>query len=339
MGKRILLTGGAGFIGSHTFVALAEAGHEVTILDSFENAHRDVPGRLAQIVGQPVDVIECDIRDARALDGAFSGRGFDAVVHFAARKSIAEGEADPVGYYQSNCTGLINVVAAMRAHDVNAIVFSSSAAIYGNTDRVPIREDDAVAPMNTYARTKAIGENILTDVARSDPGFIVGILRYFNPVGAHPSGLIGEDPSQPPSNLVPVIARVANGELPELMIYGNDYPTPDGTGVRDYIHVSDLARGHVLSLEALLTRGQGHLVNLGTGRGHSVLEVLDAYQDICGRKLAHQVVARRQGDAAVSFADVSLARDVLGFEAQHDLRAMCESNWRFSRRSASPAGG
>ena len=339
MSARILLTGGAGFIGSHTYAALAEAGHDVTILDNFENAHRDVPERLSLITGQPVEVVECDIRDADGVMAAFDGRGFDAVVHFAARKSIPESEADPVGYAQSNCSGLVNVVTAMRAHGVNAIVFSSSAAVYGNTDQVPIREETPLAPMNTYARTKAFGEGFLSDVARSDPAFHVGILRYFNPVGAHPSGLIGEDPSQMPTNLVPVIARVATGQLEELLIYGGDYPTPDGTGIRDYIHVQDLAHGHVLSLDALLTRAEGHLVNLGTGRGYSVQEVLASYEAACGRKLAHRIVGRRAGDAAISYANVDLAQEVLGFSARHGLQEMCESNWRFFRRNHQRADG
>ncbi len=333
MSKHVLLTGGAGFIGSHTYVALTEAGYDVTILDNFENARRDVVDRLAQITGQPARLIECDIRDGDSVMSAFAARNFDAVVHFAARKSIPEGEADPVGYYQSNCSGLINIVQAMKAHGVKVIVFSSSAAVYGNTDRVPIAEDCVLAPANTYARTKKFGEEFLAAVAGADPEFTVGTLRYFNPVGAHASGLIGEDPSQPPTNLVPVIARVVNGQLPELMVYGGNYPTPDGTGIRDYIHISDLTRGHVLSLEALLSRNQSHLVNLGTGQGHSVLEALETYGAVCGRDVPYQIVDRRPGDAAVSCADVSLARDVLGFETQHDLRAMCESNWAFSGKN------
>jgi UDP-glucose 4-epimerase len=331
MGKRVLLTGGAGFIGSHTYVALVAAGYDVTILDNFENSRRDVPDRLALITNMPTQVVECDIRDAEGLSNVFADQQFDAVVHFAARKSIPEGEADPVGYYQSNCGGLINVVEAMRNHGVNSIVFSSSAAVYGSPENIPITEDTVPVPENTYARTKLIGEQFLSSVADSDPEFKVGILRYFNPVGAHTSGLIGEDPSQPPSNLVPVIGRLAMGQMSELMVYGGDYPTPDGTGIRDYIHIADLANGHILSLNALLTKKQSHLVNLGTGTGHSVLDVLKNYEAVSGRNLDYKIVDRRQGDAAVSYAETELARRTLGFETQHDLKSMCASNWAFAK--------
>ena len=255
MARRILLTGGAGFIGSHTYVALAEAGYSVTILDNFENAQEDVPDRLEQITGAKVPVIRADIRDAAAMTAAFAG-GFDAVVHFAALKSVAEGEADPMGYFRANCGGLMTVVEAMRAAGTSRIVFSSSAAVYGNAEEMPITEDTPVAPESNYARTKVFGEEYLQAIAKADPDFQVGILRYFNPVGAHGSGLIGEDPALPPTNLIPVIARVARGELAELQVFGSDYPTPDGTGVRDYVHVMDLARGHVKSLDALFS-GQG----------------------------------------------------------------------------------
>lgn len=328
MNKRILLTGGAGFIGSHTYVALVEAGYAVTILDNFENARTDVIDRLQQLTGAGVPVIKADIRDAEAMKQALA-QGFDAVVHFAARKSIPDGEADPAGYYRSNCTGLMHTAEAMLAAGVHRIVFSSSAAVYGDADQMPITEETTVAPENTYARTKAFGEDYLQALNRAHPEFFVGILRYFNPVGAHGSGLIGEDPAQPPGNLVPVIARVATGDLAQLKIFGDDYPTPDGTGIRDYIHVEDLARGHVLSLNALFDQNKSHLVNLGTGQGHSVREVLETYQIICGRDLAFDTVARRPGDAAISYADVTRARDLLGFEARHGLETMCASSWAF----------
>ncbi len=327
--KKVLLTGGAGFIGSHTYVELIAAGYDVTILDNFENARRDVPDRLAQITQKTTKLIECDIRAEAHVEAAFRGQGFDAVVHFAARKSIAEGETDPLGYHQTNCNGLVNIVAAMQTHGVKAIVFSSSAAIYGSPDQMPIGEDTPPAPQNAYAWTKLFGEEFLDRMRRADPALKTGILRYFNPVGAHASGLIGEDPSQPPANLVPIIARVASGDLAELTVLGDDYPTPDGTGVRDYIHIGDLARGHVLSLDALLGQGRSHLVNLGTGRGYSVMEVLRSYAEVSGRAIPHRIVPRRSGDAATSFAQTRRAREILGFEAEHDLRSMCDSNWRF----------
>lgn len=330
MKKRVLLTGGAGFIGSHTYFALVSAGYDVTILDNFENAQKTVPARLEEITGTPTKLVECDIRDGEAVMAAFAGRDFDAVVHFAALKSVPESDADPLGYHQTNCTGLIHVAAAMQAHGVNAIVFSSSAAVYGSTDKTPIAEETPPAPQNVYARTKLFGEEFLTSMAAANPALRTGILRYFNPVGAHPSGLIGEDPSLPPTNLVPVIARVANRQLDKLMVFGGTYPTPDGTGIRDYIHVLDLAEGHVLSLNALLKKGQSHLVNLGTGRGYSVLEVLRAYEQVVGRSIPYEVVDRRPGDAAVSYAKTDLAKSLLGFEARHDLKSMCQSNWAFS---------
>lgn len=330
MSRAVLLTGGAGFIGSHTCIALVEAGYDVTILDNFENARRDIPDRLAEILGRRVAVAQGDIRDADAVLAVTRKTRFDAVVHFAGRKSVPESVADPLGYYRSNCNGLINVVAAMRETDVTNIVFSSSAAIYGAPRTVPIDEDTPPAPQNPYAETKLFGETVLRAMARAHPELKTGILRYFNPVGAHSSGLIGEDPSLPPSNLVPVIGRVATGALPKLMIFGGDWPTPDGTGIRDFIHVEDLARGHVLSLEALLNRGASHLVNLGTGIGYSVLEVVRTYAEICGRALPYEIVDRRPGDAAMSYAATARAQQVLGFQARHDLRAMCASNWAFN---------
>ena len=330
MKKNILLTGGAGFIGSHTYAALVDAGYAVTILDNFENARRDVPDRLSQITGEVVPVIEADIRNCEAIQAAFEAHDFDAVVHFAALKSVPDSEVDPVGYYNSNCTGLINIVDAMLANGVENIVFSSSAAVYGSAANMPLTETSPCAPDSCYGATKLIGEEFLTRVAKAHPNVKTGILRYFNPVGAHPSGLIGEDPSQPPGNLVPVIARVVRGELDALSIFGGDYDTPDGTCIRDYIHVLDLARGHVLSLDALLNKGESHLVNLGTGRGNSVREVLNTYSDVISRDIPHSIVDRRPGDPPASYAATNRAREVIGFEAKHSLRDMCESNWAFS---------
>ncbi len=332
MPKHILLTGGAGFIGSHTYVALCEAGYDVTILDNFQNAQRDVPARLSQLVGRTTPVIEADVSDADAVTDAFRTHDFDAVVHFAALKSVPDSESNPVEYYRVNATGLINITRAMQETNVNAIVFSSSAAVYGAAPEMPLTEETPGAPTSTYGATKLFGEDFLTRVATAHPEFKTGILRYFNPVGAHGSGLIGEDSSQPPGNLVPVIARVARGEIAELTIFGDDYPTPDGTCIRDYIHVLDLARGHVLSLDALLNRSESHLVNLGTGKGNSVLEVLRAYSDVLGRELPHKIVGRRPGDPPVSYAETARAQAVLGFEARHGLHEMCQSNWSYFSR-------
>ncbi|WP_299847857.1 UDP-glucose 4-epimerase GalE [uncultured Paracoccus sp.] len=336
MSRRVLLTGGAGFIGSHSYVALVEAGFETVILDSFANAHRDVPERLARITGRPTPVIEADIRDSIAVQKAMDGGRFDAVVHFAALKSVPGSEADPVGYYDVNVGGLVNVVCAMQAHGISRMVFSSSAAVYGEAEVMPVTEDSPVRPQNVYARTKLVGEDFLAAVRRANPDFALGILRYFNPVGAHESGLIGEDPGQPAGNLVPVIAQVAAGRREKLMIFGDDWPTPDGTAIRDYIHVEDLARGHVQSLERLLQPGGegSHLVNLGTGRGHTVREVIDCYEKVSGQPIRAEIAPRRAGDAAISYADTGRAERLLGFRATRDLASMCASNWAFMRAKA-----
>jgi UDP-glucose 4-epimerase len=336
MTGRVLLTGGAGFIGSHSYVALVEAGFDTVILDSFQNARRDVPDRLEQITGRPTQIIEADIRDKMAVQKAMKHGDFDAVVHFAALKSVPDSETDPIGYYDVNLGGLVNVTRAMQAHGVTRMVFSSSAAVYGEAEVMPVTEDSPVRPQNVYARTKLVGEEFLAAVQRATPGFALGILRYFNPVGAHPSGLIGEDPGQPAGNLVPVIAQVAAGQREKLMIFGDDWPTPDGTAIRDYIHVEDLARGHVLSLQRLMQPGNAgsHLVNLGTGQGHTVREVIDCYQQVSGEAIRAEIAPRRAGDAAVSYADTRRAQQILGFRATRDLASMCASNWAFMRAKA-----
>jgi UDP-glucose 4-epimerase len=321
---KILLTGGAGYIGSHTYLALIEAGFEVVILDNFSNAKSDVPNRLQDIAGQMVEVFQGDVLNRADLDNVFADHKIDGVVHFAAKKAVGESVAKPLDYMHNNIGGLLNLLAAMEAADVRRIVFSSSATVYGDTIIQPIPEDHARTYTSPYAFTKIAGEQILEQLPDT---WAVGILRYFNPVGAHKSAMIGEDPEDIPNNLVPFIAKVATGELAELKVFGDDYDTPDGTGVRDYIHVEDLADGHVLSIKSLLETGKSHTVNLGTGEGSSVLDVLAAYSEACGQDLAHTIAPRRDGDVAVLTARPEQAKAQLGFEAKRSLADMCKSSW------------
>jgi UDP-glucose 4-epimerase len=321
---KILLTGGAGYIGSHTYLALVEAGFEVVILDNFSNAKSDVPNRLQDIAGKMVDVFQGDVLNRADLDDVFAAHKIDGVVHFAAKKAVGESVAKPLDYMHNNIGGLLNLLAAMDAADVRRIVFSSSATVYGDTIIQPIPEDHARTYTSPYAFTKIAGEQILEQLPDT---WAVGILRYFNPVGAHESAMIGEDPEDIPNNLVPYIAKVATGELAELSVFGDDYDTPDGTGVRDYIHVEDLADGHVLSLKSLLETDKSHTVNLGTGEGSSVLDVLAAYSEACGQDLAHTIAPRRDGDVAVLTARPEQAKAQLGFEAKRSLADMCKSSW------------
>jgi UDP-glucose 4-epimerase len=323
----ILLTGGAGYIGSHTFLALAEAGYRPVVLDDFSNAHRTVIDRLAEAVRGPVPCEELNVLDVERVTRALSEHRIKAVVHFAAKKAIGESVEKPLDYFENNVCGLIALLRAMAAANVFTLVFSSSAAVYGEPDRLPIPETAECRPSSPYGFTKLAGEQVLDQLRQADPRWCFGILRYFNPVGAHPSGLIGEDPASRPANLVPYMAKVAIGELPEIVVFGDDYDTPDGTGVRDYIHVSDIADGHVLSLNRLLEAKSSHLVNLGTGRGHSVLEVIEAYSAVCGRDLPYRIAARRPGDVAACYADVTGAGELLGFRARRDLDEMCRSSW------------
>lgn len=334
---RILLTGGAGYIGSHTYVALLAAGYEVDILDNFQNAKSDVPQRLELITGQRPTVHRIDVLDRTALHDLFRTERFDAVVHFAARKAVGESQTDPVGYLDVNIGGLTTLLSAMETGNCRKLVFSSSATVYAPTETWPIPESAVLGWSSTYALSKLSCEQMVRQVADCDQRWRYGILRYFNPAGAHESGLIGEDPSDIPNNLMPYIAKVATGELPELSVFGMDYPTADGTGVRDYIHVEDLAHGHVLSVAALLDREESHLVNLGTGRGYSVMDMLEAYSRACGRALPFRVAPRRAGDLACYYADPSRAEDLLGFKAQKSLDDMCTSSWNWvSRRRNTP---
>lgn len=334
MTRRILLAGGAGYIGSHTFVALVEAGYDVVILDNFANASRRVPGALEQITGLPVTLVEGDVLDRPMLDRLFAAHAFDAVIHFAALKAVGESVEKPLDYFHCNIGGLVTLMQAMAAAGVFTLVFSSSAAVYGVPEVLPIPETAPRSHANPYGYTKLVGEQMIEQTIASDPRWSVGVLRYFNPVGAHPSGLIGENPTDRPNNLMPYVAKVAAGELPEIAVFGDDYPTPDGSGVRDFIHVSDLAQGHVLSLDALFRDGTGHVVNLGTGRGYSVLELITAYSRVCGRALPFRIAPRRPGDPAASYADPSKARALLGFEATRDLEDMCASSWNWIQNGA-----
>lgn len=330
-GARILLTGGAGYIGSHTFVALRAAGHEPVILDSFANARVNVPEHLGALTGAPVAVIRADVRDRAALDAALGAQRFDAVIHFAALKSVGESVRAPLHYAEVNIGGLVTLLQAMQAAGVRRIVYSSSATVYAEDTPMPLTEAARLGGVSGYAFTKRAGEEILARLAASEPGWQIGVLRYFNPAGAHPSGLIGEDPAGVPANLVPYLAQVARGDLPMLRVFGTDWPTPDGSGVRDYIHVMDLAEGHVASVAALLGGDAGHVLNLGTGRGASVFEVLGAYEAAVGRPLPWVAAPRRPGDLAAYWADPSRAEALLGFRAHRTLAEICASSWAFAR--------
>ncbi|MDR0417349.1 MAG: UDP-glucose 4-epimerase GalE [Propionibacteriaceae bacterium] len=331
----VLLTGGTGFIGSHTAVGLVESGHEVVLLDNYANSRRDVPERVGRIVGRPVAAVEADLLDRAALDWVLADHGIDAVVHFAGFKAVGESVAKPLAYYHNNLVGTVNLLEAMAAHGVKRLVFSSSATVYRSDNPTPYREDYPVGATNPYGWTKVMIEQILRDQVTADPAWSVTLLRYFNPIGAHPSGLIGEDPEGLPNNLVPYVAQVAAGRLAELRVFGDDYDTPDGTGVRDYIHVMDLARGHVLALEQLPPAGQVAVFNLGTGRGSSVREVVAAYERASGRPIPTAVAPRRPGDLATVYADPARAARDLGFVTEFDLDAMCADSWRWQQFSGS----
>ncbi|MGG7646063.1 UDP-glucose 4-epimerase GalE [Rhodovulum sp. YNF3179] len=330
----ILLTGGAGYVGSHACVALAAAGHSPVLFDDFSNAREDVPDRLARLTGAPVPCYRGDVRDPAALGRVLAAQNPDAVMHFAALKAVGESMDRPLDYMAVNIAGLVTLLGAMEAAGLRRLVYSSSATVYGVPDVTPTPESAPRRAVNPYGFTKIKGEEILEQLAASDPRWAVGVLRYFNPAGAHESAMIGEDPSGRPNNLVPLIARVAAGQLRRLEVFGDDYSTPDGTGVRDYIHVMDLAEGHRLSVERLLAGAPGHVLNLGTGRGHSVLEVLAAYGRAVGRELPYRVVPRRPGDVPVYCADPARAEAELGFRARRDLDEICRSSWAWVRGQA-----
>jgi UDP-glucose 4-epimerase len=333
---RVLVCGGAGYIGSHTCVALAERGHAVVIADNFCNSKPAVLDRLARLTGGAPDAHTVDVRDASALAALFAGQRFDAVIHFAALKAVGESCERPLDYFDNNISGTIALLRAMRAADIGRLVFSSSATVYGEPQSVPIDEDAPLSATNPYGRTKLVMEQLIGDVCAADPGFQAISLRYFNPVGAHPSGLIGEAPSGVPNNLMPYICQVAVGKRERLQIYGGDWPTVDGTGVRDYIHVMDLARAHVHALEKL-DGVRGHLpLNLGVGRGISVLQLLRAFETASGREIPYRIVDRRAGDVAEVYADPTRAERLLGWRAELDVDAMCRDAWRW--QSMNPDG-
>lgn len=336
MAQRILVTGGAGYIGSHACLALLESGYEVVAFDNLCNASAESIARVAEITGKPLALVEGDVRDPSALDALFAGQAVDAVMHFAGLKAVGESVEQPLAYYDNNVHGTLVLLDAMDRAGVETFVFSSSATVYGDPTAVPIREDFPTGATNPYGRSKLMVEEILGDWQVARPDWRIARLRYFNPVGAHPSGRIGEDPSGIPNNLVPFIAQVAVGRRDRVSVFGNDYPTPDGTGVRDYIHVLDLAEGHVATLQYLSKAAGLHTINLGTGRGASVLEMIRAFEAASGKHIPYEVVARRPGDIAECWADPSLAQSLLGWRASRSLEDMCADAWRW--QSSNPGG-
>ena len=326
---KVLVTGGAGYIGSHTVVELLAAGHDAIILDNFANSSPRAVDAVRRIANREVPVVRGDIADGDCLDTVLRTEDFDAVIHFAALKVVGESAADPLSYYRNNVAGTATLLDRMAAHDVKTIVFSSSAAVYGDPRSVPVAEDDPTEPTSPYARSKLIVENLLRDIHAADPAWRIAILRYFNAVGAHPSGHLGEDPIGTPANLLPYVAQVAMGQRDFVPVFGDDYATTDGTGVRDYLHVCDLAGGHLLALDHLAAGARLAVHNLGTGRGSSVYDVIRAFEMACGRTLPTRVVARRPGDVVVSIADARRANADLGWRPMHDLDDCCRDLWRW----------
>ena len=327
----ILVTGGAGYIGSHTCLALLEAGYDLTVLDNLSNSKEESLKRVQNLTGRIIRFHKADLLDQAGLDRVFTSQTFDAVIHFAGLKAVGESVKIPLSYFHNNVTGTLLLLETMRRYNVLNLVFSSSATVYGEPQRVPITEDFPLSATNPYGRSKLMIEDILRDLFIAEPAWNIALLRYFNPVGAHSSGMIGEDPTGIPNNLLPYIAQVAVGRLPFLRVFGNDYPTKDGTGVRDYIHVMDLANGHLKALEKL-THSPGLVTyNLGTGKGYSVLEVLSAFEQACGKTLPHKVFERRPGDVPVSYADPSRANLELDWYARLGIDEMCRDTWHWQK--------
>lgn len=329
MSATILLTGAAGYIASHTWLALQASGFRVVGVDNFSNSSPRVLDRLRELAPAPIEFEQADVCDAAAMRAVFQRHRPDAVVHFAAFKAVGESVAQPLAYYRNNLGGLVNTCELMREAGCKRMVFSSSATVYGVPERLPLREDAPTSATNPYGQTKLMGEQILRDLGVADSAWQTACLRYFNPVGAHESGRIGEDPRGTPNNLMPYVAQVAVGRREKLAVFGNDYDTPDGTGVRDYIHVCDLAEGHVAALRYLLAAPRSITVNLGTGQGYSVLDLVRAYEAASGRAVPYEIVARRPGDVAACWADPSFAAEQLGWRAVHGLARMCEDSWRW----------
>ncbi len=333
--QNILVTGGAGYIGSHTCVELLAAGYNLVVIDNFSNSKPAVLGRVEQISGGKIPFMEVDVRDRSALRDVFRQHAIDAVIHFAGLKAVGESVSQPLRYYDNNVSGSIALFEVMAESGVKTLVFSSSATVYGDPQSVPIREDFPLSATNPYGRSKLMLEEILRDLSRSDESWKIALLRYFNPVGAHESGIIGEDPNGIPNNLMPYITQVAVGKLQQLSVFGDDYPTPDGTGVRDYIHVVDLARGHLAALGALSDKPGVMTVNLGTGQGYSVLDVIRAFENASGRPVPYRIAPRRPGDVAQCYADPTLAQELLGWRAERGLEEMCRDSWRWQQWAAS----
>jgi UDP-glucose 4-epimerase len=330
---RVLVTGGSGFIGSHTVVSLIEAGHEPVVIDNLSNSRPSVISRIGEIAGAEPEFHQIDIRD-RAAVASVASKGIEACIHFAALKSVGESVRRPLEYYDNNVIGTVALVEALLDARVETFIFSSSATVYGDPSALPLTEDQpSGSATNPYGWTKIMMEQILRDLQAAHSRWSVSLLRYFNPVGAHPTGLLGEDPADTPTNLMPLVARVADGLAPRVQVFGGDYPTPDGTPIRDYVHVVDVAEGHVAALDAHAADPGVHVYNLGTGKGHSVLEVIKAYEESSGKPIPYEIVGRRPGDVAATWADVSRAEARLGWRATRDLHRMCADSWRWQQKA------
>ena len=329
---KVLVTGGAGFIGSHTVVELLDAGYEVVVVDNLSNASEESVRRVKEITGKSFDFYVADVRDRAKLEEIFSAHNVDWVIHFAGLKAVGESVQKPVLYYDNNLISTLVLLETMEKFGVRNFVFSSSATVYGEPERLPLDEDCRLMTTNPYGTTKLMQEQMLKDLYRADNRWNIALLRYFNPVGAHPSGRIGEDPKGIPNNLMPYVAQVASGKLQKIGVFGNDYPTPDGTGVRDYIHVVDLARGHVAAIAKLREPGV-HIYNLGTGNGYSVLDMIHAFEKACGKKLPYEIKPRRAGDVPACYASSKKAEEELGWKAQYDLEDMCRDQWNWQKNN------